>query len=132
LNEAIKPNPMAALAALVAGIGVVLGALGAHSLERSLSPEQLESFETGVRYQMFHALALLALSLTDRSGRFRTVEMLWLAGIALFSGSIYALSSLELSPTLRSVLGPTTPIGGLLLIAAWLVLAVKLNWPARA
>lgn len=102
-------------------LGVALGAFGAHALKASLAPEALATFEVGVRYQMYHALALLGVAwacarwpgpLVNASG------WLFIAGIVVFSGSLYALS-------LSGVrwLGAVTPIGGLGLLAGWLCLA---------
>ncbi len=126
-----KANLLAPIAAILGGVGVVLGALGAHSLEKILSPQQLDSFETGVRYQLIHALALLALGLSENARRYTWTGAFWISGTLLFSGSIYVLSALELSPSMRGVLGPITPLGGLLLIAGWFGLAIKLTWTAK-
>jgi uncharacterized membrane protein YgdD (TMEM256/DUF423 family) len=113
--------------AVLAGLGVVAGAFGAHYLRErlKLEPRQLESFETGVRYQVFHALALLIVGLiANGSGRaggaLGAAGWLFLVGTVLFSGSIYGLA-LGVGP--RALLGPTTPIGGSLLIVGWFVLA---------
>ena len=102
-------------------IAVVFGALGAHALKEILNPEQLGSFETGVRYQVYHALALLIFSQVNL-GSLRTQKLIlygFVAGILLFSFSIYGL---VLSPLVNlhiKFLGPVTPIGGLLLIITW-------------
>lgn len=98
-------------------IDVALGAFGAHALKNRLSPEMLAVFETGVRYQAYHALALLLLAALrgpDRAG------WCFLAGIVLFSGSLYALAL-----TGARWLGAITPLGGLLFLAGWLFLALK-------
>jgi uncharacterized membrane protein YgdD (TMEM256/DUF423 family) len=101
-------------------LGVALGAFGAHALKTRLQPEQLATFEVGVRYQLIHALALLAVAwaCTRWPGRrVNTGGWLFIAGTLLFSGSLYALS-------LSGVrgLGFVTPIGGLALLAGWLCL----------
>lgn len=116
------------IASLLGGIAVVLGAFGAHALKRVLNADQLLSWETGVRYQMFHALALLAVGLLiDRGFPLRPTLALFTAGTFLFSGSIYLLS-LEIGP--RAFLGPVTPLGGTLLIAGWAwLLKVSLTSP---
>jgi uncharacterized membrane protein YgdD (TMEM256/DUF423 family) len=105
-----------------AATAVVLGALGAHALEQVLTVDQLDSFETGVKYQMYHALALLIFSqinILDSSAK-KTLFYLFTIGILLFSVSIYLLSmSSWLGINLR-FLGPVTPVGGLLLIAGWI------------
>ncbi len=106
---------------LLAGIGVAAGAFGAHGLKSRLSPDLLAVFETGVRYQMYHALGLLAVAVAmDRwpSGSFQTAGWLLLAGIVLFSGSLYALCL-----TGVRALGAITPIGGLCFLAGWALLA---------
>jgi uncharacterized membrane protein YgdD (TMEM256/DUF423 family) len=89
-----------------------------------LAPEALESFEVGVRYQMLHALLLLAVeALPILSERYkRIIGRLVVSGVLTFSGSIYLLSTRAISGLDLSFLGPVTPVGGLLLIAAWGVL----------
>lgn len=110
------------LGALSAAIGVGAGAFGAHALRARLEPRLLEVFETGARYQMYHAVALVLVgwaasrwpgSLTTASG------WLMVAGTLFFSGSLYALALTDIR-----VLGAITPIGGVCFIAGWLCLAV--------
>jgi uncharacterized membrane protein YgdD (TMEM256/DUF423 family) len=107
-----------AVGALLAGIGVVFGAFGAHALEARLTAERLATFETAVRYQMLHALAILAAALLGGE-RAALAGLLFLVGIALFSGSLYLL-------VLSGVrwLGAITPLGGVAFIAGWGVLAL--------
>ena len=110
-----------ALGSLSGFIAVGLGAFAAHGLKQRLAPEMLAVFETGVRYQMYHALALLgvAWASTRWPGAFTTAGgWLFVAGTLLFSGSLYALS-------LTGVrwLGAITPLGGLAFLAGWLCLA---------
>lgn len=107
---------------------IILGAFGAHALKNYLTPEQLISFETGVKYQMYHALFLLflglsAVFLTDKTKKL----MYWLVvlGVAFFSGSIYLLTTKNVTGIDFKFLGPITPIGGTLLIVAWGILFVK-------
>ena len=105
------------IGAVAAFIGVGFGAFGAHGLRGRLSPEMLAVFETGVRYQMYHAFALLltALALARFDGwLLRTAGWLFTAGILLFSGSLYALAL-----TGVTVLGAITPLGGLAFLAGW-------------
>jgi uncharacterized membrane protein YgdD (TMEM256/DUF423 family) len=104
---------------------VILGALGAHALKAELSSAQLDSFETGVRYQIYHALLLLLIG-TQKQLQSKLNLYLIPLGIIFFSLSIYLLNLKELlqMPGL-SALGPITPIGGLLLITAWGELLVK-------
>jgi len=100
-------------------LAVVFGAMGAHALKDVLSESQLSSFETGVRYQMYHALLLLVLS---NIKALQSKAILWLVvlGVFLFSFSIYLLNlRFELSLEGLSILGPITPIEGILLITAW-------------
>ena len=104
---------------------IILGAFGAHALKLKLSIEQLSSFETGVKYQMYHALFLLLLSFSNISEKVKkTVLYLVVAGVIIFSGSIYMLSTRPISGLELSFLGPITPIGGLLLISAWSLLFI--------
>lgn len=109
--------------------GVILGALGAHALKDLLSPEKLLSFETGVRYQLLHSLFLLGLyALRNEKGisKINLALKLCVIGIFCFSFSIYILSLNEvLKMEYLKILGPITPIGGILLISAWIVLLFK-------
>jgi len=105
-------------------IGVAAGAFGAHSLRSTLSPDLLQVFETGSRYQMVHALALIVTSIAlERAPRAALVWAGWLflAGQIVFSGSLYALA---LSGT--RLWGAVTPFGGLCLLAGWLMLGLGL------
>src|SRR2546427_11830793 len=103
--------------------GVVLGAFGGHALRRRLSPEMLAVFESGVRYQMYHAFAILIVAAAI--GRIGDASWLvlagwfFLAGIVLFSGSLYALTLTGIG-----MLGAITPIGGLLFLIGWACLIV--------
>ena len=108
-------------------IAVVLGALGSHALKEVLTPEQLESFTIGVRYQMTHVLLLMVVLLTSyfEEGIKQTSFWLTVVGILLFSGSIYLLNLQQLLGMKLSFLGPVTPIGGLFLITNWGFLAIK-------
>jgi uncharacterized membrane protein YgdD (TMEM256/DUF423 family) len=117
-----------AVGALSAAVAVICGAFGAHALRSRLSADLLATFETGARYQMFHALALLGI--TGWLGRMRHpalgwVPWLFLAGTVLFSGSLYALAL-----TGVQALGAITPLGGAAFIAGWLALAWGL-WRGR-
>jgi len=106
-----------AAGAALAGLGVALGAFGAHALRMQLSAEALGWWQTGVQYQMWHALALFALGLAGRAGT-RLPAWLLGAGAAIFSGSLYLMAL-----TGARWLGAVTPVGGLLMIAGWLLLA---------
>ena len=101
---------------------VILGAFGAHALKEVLSESQLSSFQTGVRYQFFHGLAILILSFNMNyfTKRLSSIIKIMSAGIILFSFSIYLLNIQDLIGSSMSYLGPITPIGGLLLITSWI------------
>ena len=103
---------------------IVLGAFGAHGLKEVLTESQLDTFETGVKYQMYHALFLLIVSqLKMISQKFqKTIYFLTVLGVILFSFSIYFLATNELTGFDFKSIGFITPIGGLLLISAWALL----------
>lgn len=106
--------------------GVILGALGSHALKNILSPEKLISFETGIRYQMYHAIVLLILGLFLSFAQ--PIEK-WSAlciiiGTFLFSFSIYFLSFTDYFNINLRFLGPITPVGGIFLITGWLLLII--------
>jgi uncharacterized membrane protein YgdD (TMEM256/DUF423 family) len=114
-------------ATILGGLAIVLGAFGAHALKKVLVAEQLVTFETGVRYQMYHALFLLLVSVlpTVTKKVKKTILALVISGIILFSGSIYLLATNDITPVNFKVIGFLTPVGGLLLIAAWAVLFIQ-------
>jgi len=110
------------LVACVLGfLAIIFGAFGAHALKKTLTPEQLISFETGVKYQMYHALFLLFVGLTQIiSLKEKTVLFyLILVGVFFFSGSIYILTTSAITGIKSKIVGPITPIGGLFLILSW-------------
>jgi uncharacterized membrane protein YgdD (TMEM256/DUF423 family) len=117
-----------AISGISGAIAVSLGALGTHYLkskvaEGIITPENHQSYQIAVQYQVYHTLALIAIALLPESKTFKTAGMLFLIGIFLFSGSIYILS-------LRSLfniqgltwLGPVTPLGGLCFITGWILI----------
>ena len=108
-------------AAILGMIAIILGAFGAHALKKVLSIDQLATFETGVKYQMYHALFLLLIGiLTDVAQKTKQkIYYLTLSGVVLFSGSIYLLATNDLTTFNFKIIGFVTPIGGLLLILAW-------------
>ncbi len=108
-------------AAVFGMIAIILGAFGAHALKNVLSIDQLVTFETGVKYQMYHALFLLFIgTITDLTQKKKKqIYYLTLSGVVLFSGSIYLLATNDLTPFDFKTIGFVTPIGGLLLIIAW-------------
>ena len=105
-------------------LAVILGAFGAHGLKESLTPEALNSFETGVRYQMYHAILMLvaAASFSIPEKALKALFYLLLSGTILFSGSIYLLTTKPLTGIDISAVAWVTPIGGALLIAGWALL----------
>lgn len=110
--------------AILGLLAVIFGAFGAHGLKESLAPEALNSFETGVRYQMYHALLMLlaAASFSLSQKALKALFYLLLSGILLFSGSIYLLTTRPLTGIDISAIAWVTPIGGALLIAGWALL----------
>ncbi|NBG65800.1 DUF423 domain-containing protein [Acidiluteibacter ferrifornacis] len=106
-------------------LAVILGAMGAHALKSELSIDQLESFQTGVRYQIYHAIMLFIIANRNNANSklLNTVSTLFIIGIILFSFSIYLLSTRSITGIEGlSILGPITPIGGLFLISGWIML----------
>jgi uncharacterized membrane protein YgdD (TMEM256/DUF423 family) len=106
-----------AVAALLGASGVAFGAGGAHALRSLMPPEYLPTFETGVRYHLIHALAVLALALSGERRRVALPAALFTLGTVLFSGSLYALAL-----GAPSGLGLVTPFGGVALLLGWLAL----------
>ncbi|AFY99535.1 DUF423 domain-containing protein [Calothrix sp. PCC 6303] len=112
------------VASVFAGSAVMAGAFASHALRSQISQRSLEVFEVGTRYQMYHALALLVVALLisqNPSPPLLLVISGWLfiAGILIFSGSLYALSLTDIK-----ILGAITPIGGVAFIAGWIILAI--------
>jgi len=117
------------LGTVLAGLSVVLGAMGAHGLERIADAKTMEIYKTGVQYQMYHALALLFLglmtgrmagSLVNYSGFF------FIAGVVFFSGSLYLIASLKtMNKVVPPLVGIMTPIGGVFFILGWVLLLVS-------
>lgn len=107
-------------------LAVIFGAFGAHALKAVLDPEKLQSFETGVRYQMYSGLALLLLGFNAEQLQLKAFYWLNLTGIILFSGSIYLLALQKPLGISLQFLGPITPIGGFLIICSWLVFIFKM------
>lgn len=117
------PEKFSRLAGIFALLAVILGAFAAHGLEGKLNPDQLHSFETGVRYQFYHAIGIFIvaiLAFQKPSAWLNRAAWLFIIGILFFSGSIYLLSCRDLlGISSWKWLGPITPIGGLLFIAGW-------------
>jgi uncharacterized membrane protein YgdD (TMEM256/DUF423 family) len=117
------------LGAALAGLGIALGAFGAHGLRSIADAASVEVFETGVRYQLYHSFALMVIGLLAGSGKGTTGALRWAAilfllGIALFSGSLYVLA-------LSGVhwIGIITPFGGMAFLAGWASLVFALRRP---
>ncbi|MFM1871963.1 MAG: hypothetical protein RL398_1385 [Planctomycetota bacterium] len=116
----MRPSTILRVAALLGGLAVALGAFAAHGMKAHYEPAQLATFETGVRYQMYHALALgLCAALGAAGWRTGAAAIAFLVGIALFSGSLYGLVWLD-----AKWLGPVTPLGGVAFLVGWLLLAL--------
>ena len=116
------------LGAIFGGLGVACGAFGAHFLRSIVAPDLLIVYETAVRYQLFHALALLALGLAPTQWEcrwFRIAGWMFVGGIVLFSGSLYLLSL-----TGTRWFGIFTPVGGMALLTGWVLLGVG-AWKQR-
>ena len=114
-------------ASILGGLAVIFGAFGAHALKKILNEEQLKSFETGVKYQMYHALVLLIIGFNFKLETTSEKYMVYsfIIGILLFSFSIYGLVISSAKNKKLTFLGPITPLGGLFLIIGWLLLFVS-------
>lgn len=114
--------------AALSGLGVILGAFGAHKLKQ-IAPDSVPTFQTGVQYQMYHAIALILVAILFE--KYPVKLMSWagaafLIGILLFSGSLYALAALKATGKVGlGGLGVLTPIGGLFFIAGWVMLVLS-------
>lgn len=105
--------------AALGGLAVAAGAFGAHGLKGVVDAEALAIWETAARYQMYHALALVLVGLAAPRPAWRLAAWCWLGGVVIFSGTLYALTL-----TGATWLGAITPVGGVLLIAGWLLLLI--------
>lgn len=120
-------NKKLGIAASIMGMtGVLIGAFGVHGLEDALTPDNLDTYETGVKYQIYHALLMLLLIVLPLSEKAKkTLFFLLVIGVVLFSGSIYGLATNVLTSFDFTTIGFVTPIGGSLLIIGWAVLLVQ-------
>jgi uncharacterized membrane protein YgdD (TMEM256/DUF423 family) len=119
--EQASPRALVAVAGALGFSGVALGAFGAHALKARLSPDLLEVYKTGVFYQLVHAVALLAVNgLWARLRAPRVTAALFVAGVVIFSGSLYALAISGVR-----VWGAVTPFGGLAFLAGWATLLLS-------
>ena len=114
-------------ASILGMLAVVLGAFAAHGLENKVTEDAIETFQTGVRYQMYHALVLLFVAQTSylRINVKKGVLYLVITGVLLFSGSIYGLATNALTSFDFKSIAFITPIGGLLLILSWIVMLIS-------
>ena len=124
----MKLKSIIVIATILGAISVITGAMGAHALKEILEPESLKSYLTGSRYNMYHALALIAIvginTYLDPKWMKLGVQLITV-GTILFSGSIYILSTSAITGIhAGSILGPITPIGGLLIISGWFSIAI--------
>ena len=118
------------LGTVLAGLGVVLGAFGAHGLKQLVPPETVSSYQTGVQYQMYHAFALLFVGILSEkisNSLLSWAGVFFVLGIVLFSGSLYFLASLKaMNKVGVSGIGLITPIGGLMFVMGWILLLVAI------
>ena len=108
-------------------LSVILGAFGAHGLKKYLDPDQLKSFETGVKYQIYHALMLILIGVIFPFVGYSQNLMAWffILGVFFFSFSIYGLVLSSARDRKMAFLGPVTPLGGLLLVMGWIMFTVN-------
>lgn len=109
-------------------LAVVFGAFGAHLLKKKLTSEQLQSFETGVKYQMYHGIVLLTLGFQLKANTLldNYIVYAFILGVLLFSFSIYGLVISSAKNRKIKILGPITPLGGLFLVGGWALLLFKI------
>jgi uncharacterized membrane protein YgdD (TMEM256/DUF423 family) len=111
---------------LCGALAVGIGAFGAHGLKAMIAADQLQTFETGVKYQFYHTFAMcFALIFTHiyKDKRFQTAAWLFFVGILMFSGSLYILACRDILPFDARFVGPITPLGGAFFIAGWMYMA---------
>ena len=118
------PHLIIAIGGFLGFISVALGAFAAHGLKDKLTPELLSAFQTGTQYQMYHALVLILVGLLVKTSGLSTLWLtisawLFVAGVVLFSGSLYALALTQIK-----LFGPVTPLGGLCFLLGWACLFV--------
>ncbi|MBK8501789.1 MAG: DUF423 domain-containing protein [Saprospiraceae bacterium] len=116
------------IGSLIMGLAVIFGAFGAHALKDQISELQLESYKTGVLYQFIHGMAILIISTLSTKmdeQKLRWAVVFFGLGTLLFSGSIYLLATSSMTGISKAVLGPITPIGGLLFVIGWVTLVIQ-------
>ena len=117
-------NKYLVITSIIGAITIVLGAFGAHALKEKLGVDALKSFETGVRYQMYHVIVLLFVNTYNNftSKSKNIISLLFIIGIVLFSGSIYAITVFDINP--KSIWF-ITPLGGLFFIIGWIKMGIS-------
>jgi uncharacterized membrane protein YgdD (TMEM256/DUF423 family) len=128
-NRKLMAKIYLVLGSVLAGLGVILGAFGAHGLKQLVPPETVSSYQTGVQYQMYHAFALLLIGIlaerTANTSFLNYAGMAFVTGVVLFSGSLYLMASLKaVNKVGVSGIGIVTPIGGLFFILGWILLLI--------
>ncbi|RRJ90108.1 DUF423 domain-containing protein [Paenimyroides tangerinum] len=112
--------------AIFGALSVILGAFGAHAFKKFMNEEQLKNYETGIKYQMYHAILLIVIGFNaDLFQNAQIILILLSLGILLFSFSIYGLTITSALNKKWRILGPITPIGGLLLVSGWLSIIIN-------
>jgi uncharacterized membrane protein YgdD (TMEM256/DUF423 family) len=118
------------LGTLLAGLGVALGAFGAHGLKKLVDADTIAIYQTGVQYQMYHALALIAVGILAQridNASIHYAGFFFIGGIVCFSGSLYLLSSFRaMNKVVPTFVYPITPLGGILFILGWVLLLFAL------
>jgi uncharacterized membrane protein YgdD (TMEM256/DUF423 family) len=116
------------IGATMMALAVIAGAFGSHGLKEIVTADSLRTFEIGTKYQIYHSLAILMIGILlyfRKTSLMPIAGWLFLAGIICFSGSLYLLTFAEILDVPTDLIGPITPIGGLLFVAGWLVLAIS-------
>ena len=116
------------IGSILAGLAIILGAFGAHALKKMVPAETVASFQTGVQYQMYHAFALIIAAILSNNIKSKFIHWAaksFIAGILLFSGSLYVLTFLKATESVGLTgIGMITPVGGLFFIAGWILLSI--------
>ncbi len=124
----LKMKKLVLMGSIMAAIAVIIGAFGAHALKPLLTANQLQSYETGVKYHLVHSLGNILIAILYHQTKiklFKTAGMLMFIGLILFSFSIYLLATKDLfGISSWTFLGPITPMGGLLMISAWVLIFI--------
>ncbi|MTG97769.1 MULTISPECIES: DUF423 domain-containing protein [Myroides] len=107
---------------LFGGLAIIFGAFGAHALKKYMKSDSLTSFETGVKYQMYHAILLVAMAFMPKADQLAHAANIIIIGTILFSFSIYGLTLSSTFGKKIKILGPITPIGGLCLTIGWFII----------